>query len=242
MGVLCANDAYSFVYTPSDVIRGATRGGIGQWECCQARVGGTDVDAVRIVCTGRGGAMYRVLVCVLTRLCVAVCASAISVCVVVVFKKRTSLPSLVSFRSRHSIRASFWWFSKEDLAAHLWFIWEPLKTTEVSHRKYYSGSHRPQKAISVESENSSGQDSVASVVNQQQQVISDKPSAVKETDHSMEMTTTQFVIHEEEMCQRLIQVSFAKIVNSKNERGGARLHKNLLILHLLQKARSEQRR
>lgn len=47
--------------------------------------------------------------------------------------------------------------------------------------------------------------------------------------------------YQEEMCERLIQLSFAKIVNSKNERGGARLRKNLLILHLLQKARTEQR-
>jgi len=47
--------------------------------------------------------------------------------------------------------------------------------------------------------------------------------------------------YQEEMCEKLIQLSFAKIVNSKSERGGARLHKNLLILHLLQKARFEQR-
>jgi hypothetical protein len=47
--------------------------------------------------------------------------------------------------------------------------------------------------------------------------------------------------YQEEMCEKLIQLSFAKIVNSKSERGGARLHKNLLILHLLQKARWEQR-
>lgn len=41
------------------------------------------------------------------------------------------------------------------------------------------------------------------------------------------------------MCDRLIQLSFAKIVNSKNERGGAKLRKNLLILRLLQNARNE---
>lgn len=44
------------------------------------------------------------------------------------------------------------------------------------------------------------------------------------------------------MCQKLIQMSFAKIVNSKHERGGAKLHKNLLILRVLQKARTEHRR
>jgi hypothetical protein len=38
----------------------------------------------------------------------------------------------------------------------------------------------------------------------------------------------------------LIRLSFAKIVSSKHERGGAKLHRNLLILHLLQKARIEQ--
>lgn len=61
---------------------------------------------------------------------------------------------------------------------------------------------------------------------------------------------TEFVTHrryssvdqEDEMCHKLIQMSFAKIVNSKHERGGAKLHKNLLILHLLQKARTEHRR
>uniref|UniRef100_A0A915HZU4 Uncharacterized protein n=1 Tax=Romanomermis culicivorax TaxID=13658 RepID=A0A915HZU4_ROMCU len=43
------------------------------------------------------------------------------------------------------------------------------------------------------------------------------------------------------MCERLIQVSFSKIVSSKSERGGAKLRKNLLILHLLQRARTEQK-
>ncbi len=45
---------------------------------------------------------------------------------------------------------------------------------------------------------------------------------------------------ESEVCQKLIRLSFAKIVSSKHERGGAKLHRNLLILHLLQKARIEQ--
>lgn len=58
----------------------------------------------------------------------------------------------------------------------------------------------------------------------------------------VEGVTFPLNIQEDEMYQRLIQVSFAKIVNSKHERGGAKLHKNLLVLHLLQKARSEQRR
>lgn len=46
---------------------------------------------------------------------------------------------------------------------------------------------------------------------------------------------------ETEICEKLIQLSFVKIVSSKSERGGARLRKNLLILRLLQKARLEQR-
>lgn len=46
---------------------------------------------------------------------------------------------------------------------------------------------------------------------------------------------------QEEICEKLIQLSFVKIVSSKSERGGARLRKNLLILHLLQRARLEQR-
>lgn len=45
----------------------------------------------------------------------------------------------------------------------------------------------------------------------------------------------------EELCERLVQLSFAKIINSRNEKGGAKLRKNLLILHLLQRARLEQR-
>lgn len=45
---------------------------------------------------------------------------------------------------------------------------------------------------------------------------------------------------ETEVCSRLIRLSCAKMVNSKNERGGAKLHRNLLILHLLRRARSEQ--
>uniref|UniRef100_A0A5S6R575 SERTA domain-containing protein n=1 Tax=Trichuris muris TaxID=70415 RepID=A0A5S6R575_TRIMR len=48
--------------------------------------------------------------------------------------------------------------------------------------------------------------------------------------------------YQDEMCEKLIELSFAKIVSSKNERGGACLRKNLLIFQLLQKARSEQQR
>lgn len=47
---------------------------------------------------------------------------------------------------------------------------------------------------------------------------------------------------ETEVCNRLIRLSCAKMVNSKNERGGAKLHRSLLILHLLRRARSEQNR
>lgn len=47
---------------------------------------------------------------------------------------------------------------------------------------------------------------------------------------------------ENEVCNRLIRLSCAKMVNSRSERGGAKLHKNLLILHLLRKARDEQKR
>lgn len=47
---------------------------------------------------------------------------------------------------------------------------------------------------------------------------------------------------ETEVCNRLISLSCAKMVNSKNERGGAKLRRNLLILHLLRRARSEQHR
>ncbi|VDN58847.1 unnamed protein product [Dracunculus medinensis] len=41
---------------------------------------------------------------------------------------------------------------------------------------------------------------------------------------------------------RLIQVSCEKIVNSRNERGGAKLHRNLMIVHLIRKARSHTMR
>ncbi|KHN75996.1 hypothetical protein Tcan_18182 [Toxocara canis] len=47
---------------------------------------------------------------------------------------------------------------------------------------------------------------------------------------------------ENEVCSRLIRLSCAKMVNSKHERGGAKLHRNLLILHLLRRARNEQKR
>lgn len=40
--------------------------------------------------------------------------------------------------------------------------------------------------------------------------------------------------------QRLAQVSFAKIINSKQQKGGTRLHKHLLVLHILQKIRTLQ--
>ncbi|KAL3989530.1 Immediate early response protein (IER) family protein [Acanthocheilonema viteae] len=49
-------------------------------------------------------------------------------------------------------------------------------------------------------------------------------------------------IIETEVCNRLIRLSCAKMVNSKSERGGAKLHRNLLILHLLRRARDEQKR
>ncbi|EFO24979.1 hypothetical protein LOAG_03504 [Loa loa] len=49
-------------------------------------------------------------------------------------------------------------------------------------------------------------------------------------------------IIETEVCNRLIRLSCAKMVNSKSERGGAKLHRNLLILHLLRKARDKQKR
>uniref|UniRef100_A0A914ZJY2 SERTA domain-containing protein n=1 Tax=Parascaris univalens TaxID=6257 RepID=A0A914ZJY2_PARUN len=49
-------------------------------------------------------------------------------------------------------------------------------------------------------------------------------------------------IIENEVCNRLIRLSCAKMVNSKHERGGAKLHRNLLILHLLRRARNEQKR
>jgi len=42
-------------------------------------------------------------------------------------------------------------------------------------------------------------------------------------------------------CQHLIQLSFAKIISSKNVKGGASLHKSLMVLHVLQKAREEQK-
>uniref|UniRef100_A0A915Q000 Uncharacterized protein n=1 Tax=Setaria digitata TaxID=48799 RepID=A0A915Q000_9BILA len=49
-------------------------------------------------------------------------------------------------------------------------------------------------------------------------------------------------IIETEVCNRLIRLSCAKMVNAKSERGGAKLHRNLLILHLLRRARDEQKR
>jgi len=42
-------------------------------------------------------------------------------------------------------------------------------------------------------------------------------------------------------CQHLIQLSFAKIISSKGVKGGASLHKSLMVLHVLQKAREEQK-
>lgn len=42
---------------------------------------------------------------------------------------------------------------------------------------------------------------------------------------------------EAEICQRFVRLSCEKMIASRNSRGGARLHRNLLILHLLRKAR-----
>jgi hypothetical protein len=42
---------------------------------------------------------------------------------------------------------------------------------------------------------------------------------------------------EAEICQRFVRLSCEKMLASRNSRGGARLHRNLLILHLLRKAR-----
>ncbi|MFH4973452.1 hypothetical protein AB6A40_000161 [Gnathostoma spinigerum] len=47
---------------------------------------------------------------------------------------------------------------------------------------------------------------------------------------------------ETEICNHLIRLSCAKMMSSQNERGGAKLHRNLLILHLLRRARDEQKR
>jgi len=67
-------------------------------------------------------------------------------------------------------------------------------------------------------------------------------SVVAPTTNAMTIETPNVVnTYQEEMCEKLIQLSFVKIVSSKSERGGARLRKNLLILHLLQRARLEQR-
>lgn len=43
---------------------------------------------------------------------------------------------------------------------------------------------------------------------------------------------------EAEICQRFVRLSCEKMLASRNSRGGARLHRNLLILHLLRKARN----
>lgn len=42
-------------------------------------------------------------------------------------------------------------------------------------------------------------------------------------------------------CTKVMQISFEKIVSSKQQRGGARLHRNLMVLHVLQKARDQAR-
>jgi hypothetical protein len=47
---------------------------------------------------------------------------------------------------------------------------------------------------------------------------------------------------ETEICQRFIRLSCEKMLNARHERGGAKLHRNLLILHLLRKARTESKR
>ncbi|VDK20522.1 unnamed protein product, partial [Anisakis simplex] len=69
------------------------------------------------------------------------------------------------------------------------------------------------------------------------------------TPHSSASATTRHTnsddrydeIIENEVCNRLIRLSCDKMVNSKHERGGAKLHRNLLILHLLRRARDEQK-
>jgi len=61
-------------------------------------------------------------------------------------------------------------------------------------------------------------------------------------DENVNFNDENCLVFNEDSFQRLIQVSFAKIVSSKHERGGAKLRKNLLVLHLLQRARNEQRR
>ncbi|KRX96302.1 hypothetical protein T4E_4205, partial [Trichinella pseudospiralis] len=47
---------------------------------------------------------------------------------------------------------------------------------------------------------------------------------------------------ENEMCEKLIELSFAKIVSSKSGRGGTSLRKNLLIVQVLHRAKMEQRK
>lgn len=47
---------------------------------------------------------------------------------------------------------------------------------------------------------------------------------------------------ETEICQRFIRLSCEKMLNARHERGGAKLHRNLLILHLLRKARTDSKR
>jgi len=42
-------------------------------------------------------------------------------------------------------------------------------------------------------------------------------------------------------CTKVMQISFEKIVASKQQRGGARLHRNLMVLHVLQRARDQAR-
>lgn len=43
---------------------------------------------------------------------------------------------------------------------------------------------------------------------------------------------------EAEICHRFVKLSCEKMVISRSSRSGARLHRNLLILHLLKKARN----
>ena len=40
------------------------------------------------------------------------------------------------------------------------------------------------------------------------------------------------------ICKKIIQLSFQKIYDSKTQRGGVKMLRNLLILHVLQKART----
>ncbi|KAH7703323.1 hypothetical protein AAVH_29505, partial [Aphelenchoides avenae] len=47
---------------------------------------------------------------------------------------------------------------------------------------------------------------------------------------------------EAEICQRFIRMSCEKMLRSRQERGGAKLHRNLLLLQLVRKARNDSTR